>query len=200
MLNNLPKEYSLVLMGDTVDRWKNKLDGEDAALLQRLRTISRQHRVIWLRGNHDTRYELNNPEEIEICDAAVVNGTIHLSHGHYFDNMMPRHRLFVQMVRHLHHLRIKLGAESIHVAQYAKKLRLLYHAFLSHVRDNAIEHAKENGYRIIACGHTHQAEDINVDGIRYVNTGSWTEPGGSRCLLLEENGNAAPLTFMESVQ
>ena len=40
---------------------------------------------------------------------------------------------------------------------------------------NAIEYAKENNYEAVTCGHTHFTEDVTVDGIRYVNTGCWTE-------------------------
>jgi UDP-2,3-diacylglucosamine pyrophosphatase LpxH len=27
----------------------------------------------------------------------------------------------------------------------------------------------------VTCGHTHYAEDVVIDGIRYLNTGAWTE-------------------------
>ena len=33
----------------------------------------------------------------------------------------------------------------------------------------------ENGIEAVTCGHTHYPEDLVLDGIRYVNTGAWTE-------------------------
>ena len=41
---------------------------------------------------------------------------------------------------------------------------------------NAIEYCQENDYAAIACGHVHFPEDQQVKGIRYINTGCWTEP------------------------
>ncbi len=187
MLDKLAAGHTLVLMGDTVDRWKEVLEGRDAALLEKLCKMSFSCKIVWLRGNHDIRFNVPCPNEIIFADGAVVDGKAYLSHGHYFDSIMPRHRIFIQLVRKVHHIKMRLGAESIHVAQYAKRLRWLYHAFLSHVRQNALEYARENGYTLAACGHTHQVEDVTVNGIRYINTGSWTEPG-SRCLIIDQNG------------
>ncbi|MEE4606925.1 MAG: hypothetical protein V2J65_37000, partial [Desulfobacteraceae bacterium] len=40
---------------------------------------------------------------------------------------------------------------------------------------NAVSCAIENGFEAVTCGHTHYPEDMVVDGIRYINTGAWTE-------------------------
>jgi hypothetical protein len=40
---------------------------------------------------------------------------------------------------------------------------------------NAVNVARENGYEAVTCGHTHFAEDMVVNGVRYINTGAWTE-------------------------
>jgi UDP-2,3-diacylglucosamine pyrophosphatase LpxH len=63
----------------------------------------------------------------------------------------------------------------MHVAHYAKRFPRLYDILCRHVRLNAVEFAREHGYAAITCGHTHFAEDVMVDGIRYINTGAWTE-------------------------
>ena len=75
----------------------------------------------------------------------------------------------------MHDLRVKLGARSVHVAQYAKNWELLYRVLRKHVRINAVQYARENGFEAVTCGHTHFAEDIALNGIRYINTGAWTE-------------------------
>ena len=35
--------------------------------------------------------------------------------------------------------------------------------------------AIENGFEAVTCSHTHYPENMVVDGIRYINTGAWTE-------------------------
>ena len=40
---------------------------------------------------------------------------------------------------------------------------------------NAAEYGKEHGFAAVTCGHVHYPEDIEIKGIRYLNTGSWTE-------------------------
>ena len=64
----------------------------------------------------------------------------------------------------------------IHVAEYAKRWRLAYRVLLNRQRRNAILLARERHVPAIACGHVHFAEDTTVAGIRYLNTGAWTEP------------------------
>ena len=40
---------------------------------------------------------------------------------------------------------------------------------------NAVNYAAENGFKAVTCGHTHYAEEQFFRGIRYINTGAWTE-------------------------
>ena len=51
---------------------------------------------------------------------------------------------------------------------------------------NAVQCAKQNGYSAVTCGHTHYPEDVLYDGIRYFNTGAWTE-SPSYFLLITDN-------------
>ncbi len=40
---------------------------------------------------------------------------------------------------------------------------------------NAVQYARRNGFAAVICGHTHYSEDTVIQGIRYINTGCWTE-------------------------
>ena len=75
----------------------------------------------------------------------------------------------------MHNLRVKLGAKPVHVAKYAKKWEILYKVLCNNVMTNAVKCAIENGYEAVVCGHTHYPEDRFFNGIRYINTGAWTE-------------------------
>jgi hypothetical protein len=42
-----------------------------------------------------------------------------------------------------------------------------------HYASEAIAIARGSGARAIVLGHTHGARDLSVDGVRYLNTGTW---------------------------
>jgi UDP-2,3-diacylglucosamine pyrophosphatase LpxH len=77
--------------------------------------------------------------------------------------------------RLMHDLRVRLGARPVHVAEYAKKWKAFYRVLRNNVLRNAVNCAAENGLEAVTCGHTHFAEDIFLNGVRYINTGAWTE-------------------------
>jgi UDP-2,3-diacylglucosamine pyrophosphatase LpxH len=183
----LPDGVELVLNGDVIDHWHSTLKGLHAEALEQLRAASERRHVVWVRGNHDDQYELADPRGIVSVSEYAIGKRLFISHGFDFDNIMPYHRGFIILFRTFHRLRIRLGAESVHVARYAKKFRLLYGALRKHVAMNAVEHARENGFAAVTCGHTHYAEDTIIDGIRYINTGAWTEKP-LYCLALVEDG------------
>ncbi|MCF7853832.1 MAG: metallophosphoesterase family protein [Candidatus Pacebacteria bacterium] len=175
-LNALPRNGTLILNGDTIDNPYQDLSSEDRAVLERLAERSHEINIIWIEGNHDQDYRPGHPGDMSfVKEYTVEDKRLLVSHGSYFDNVMPCHRWFIKLFKCLHRLRVKIGAPPVHVAEYAKKWRLLYNYLHNTVIRNAIEHAKENGYRAVSCGHVHEAEHVIVDGIEYVNTGAWTE-------------------------
>jgi UDP-2,3-diacylglucosamine pyrophosphatase LpxH len=175
-LRSLPDGVKLVLNGDTVNTHDDsRYPPSHREALDALRAESLKRKVVWIRGNHDERYVMANPGKIEFASSDSIEKTIFFAHGNDFDNVMPYNRTFIILFRLFHRLRILLGAESIHVAAYAKRFPVLYRVLLRHVAMNAVEYAKENGYAAVACGHTHYVEDRLQDGVRYINTGAWTE-------------------------
>lgn len=174
-LQSLPAETELILNGDTIDRWQTDLPDDHLQALDLLRDESRRRSVIWIRGNHDETYVMDDPGDIEFRSTYAIGKRLFIAHGHDFDNVMPYHRIFIRLFRVLHRLRVWLGAESVHVAHYAKKFPALYRVLQESVAQNAVEHAIENGYEAVTCGHTHLVDDREINGVRYINTGSWTE-------------------------
>jgi UDP-2,3-diacylglucosamine pyrophosphatase LpxH len=174
-LDALPPGATLVLNGDTVDHRRRRLPPDHLAVVDRLVAEAGRRRVVWLQGNHDARYRPLNPGALEFAQSFAVGRRLFVQHGFYFDHVLPYHRLFIMAVRLGHQIRIWLGAEAMHVAQYAKRWEFLYRVLRRNVMRNALEHAREHGYAAVVCGHTHFAEDTVADGIRYLNTGSWTE-------------------------
>lgn len=185
-LERLPPGVTLVLNGDTVDRVRKPLSEADAAVLTRIAAQSVKRRVIWIPGNHDERFSTSELGQIESVPALTVDGRLLVAHGHDFDDVMPHHWAFIRLFKLLHSIRILLGAQPEHVAHYAKKWRILYDVLRHHVRRNAVGNAKARDVATAVCGHVHYAEDSTVSGVRYINTGCWTE-SPVNCLLVDEH-------------
>jgi UDP-2,3-diacylglucosamine pyrophosphatase LpxH len=174
-IRDLPPGYDLVLNGDTIDRWHKRYLENHKEAMDLLAAESLERRVIWLRGNHDKRMTPRNTGRIEFGTTHNIDDMLFISHGHKFDHVMPINKVFIIAFRYIHHLRISLGAEPMHVALYAKRFRRLYDMLRTNIRTNAVRYAKKHGFKAVTCGHTHSVEDNQIDGVRYINTGAWTE-------------------------
>ena len=174
-LNNIPEDCELILNGDVIDDPNQKLQPAHQRILKRIDEVSRRQQVIWVRGNHDNGYIPNGFKYIHFKTHYILDKRLLISHGYDFDDIMPKSRMFIRSFQFLHHLMIKLGSRPTHVANYAKRFKLLYKVLRNNVMKNAVNCALENGYEAVSCGHTHFPEDRMFNGIRYMNTGAWTE-------------------------
>ena len=174
-LDRLPEGVTLILNGDTVDYRHRRMRPDHLASLARLAAESRRRTVVWVQGNHDENYRPPEPGAMQFVSSYAIDRRLYVQHGFYFDQIMPYHRLFIFAFRVLHGLRVRFGAEPVHVAEYAKRWPKLYGVLRRNVLRNAIRYARENGFAAVTCGHTHYAEINTADGILYLNTGAWTE-------------------------
>jgi UDP-2,3-diacylglucosamine pyrophosphatase LpxH len=174
-LDNIPEDYELILNGDIVDNPYAKLEPKDQRILNRIEQISYRQKVVWLWGNHDNGDFPKNLGKIRVKHLHTIGNRLLITHGDYFDEIMPRSKAFMKAFELMHNLRIKLGARPMHVAEYAKKWEFFYKLLCKNVMINVVNYAKENGFEAVTCGHTHHAEDRLINGVRYINTGAWTE-------------------------
>ena len=174
-LRDLPDGTTLVLNGDTIDDPRRPLPPEHQALLTELRGAPPRLQVVWIIGNHDEGGDGPLGDAIAWQPDYAIGRRIHVAHGYDFDNVMPYNRWFIWLFKRMHALRVRLGAPPVHVAEYAKRWGLLYRFLRRNVMMNAVEFAREHGVGCVCSGHTHYSEEREVDGVRYLNTGSWTE-------------------------
>ena len=174
-LDALPRGVQLVLNGDIIDDPCSPLPEDHRAVLDRLVSESRNRQVIWVYGNHDAKFELAEKGEIQFADSWTIERRLLVVHGDRLDRLMPRHGIFKWLFRRFHRLRVIFGFRNMHVAEYAKKWSLFYRILSEHVANNALRSAREQGFAAVVCGHTHAPMDIERQGLRYFNTGSWTE-------------------------
>jgi UDP-2,3-diacylglucosamine pyrophosphatase LpxH len=177
-LKNIPEGTELILNGDIIDNPYAELGQTDQRILDQIVQISCLQKVVWVRGNHDNGYIPQNLGKIKIKHHHAIQRRLFITHGDFFDEIMPRNRAFIKIFRMMHDLRVKLGARPVHVAEYAKKWEYFYAFLRKNVMLNAVNYAKENGFKAVTCGHTHYAEERFINGIRYINTGAWTEAPG----------------------
>jgi len=174
-LRKLAQGQTLILNGDIVDCPYEAMQKADQRIIDRLERISQRQKVVWIKGNHDNGYLAESLGAIEMTRSYSIGNRLFITHGDDFDHIMPRSRLFMKAFKLMHNMRVRLGARPVHVAQYAKKWATLYRVLRKNVMLNAVGCAAENGFAAVTCGHTHFAEDLLLNGIRYINTGAWTE-------------------------
>jgi UDP-2,3-diacylglucosamine pyrophosphatase LpxH len=182
-LDRLPTSEELILNGDVIDQPHTKLETAHQAILKRIEEASYSKRVVWVRGNHDNGYMPKRLGRIQFKHLHAIDRRLLIAHGDNFDEIMPRNRAFIRAFKLLHDIRVKLGARPVHVAEYAKKWGILYKFLRDNVMINAVTCAMDNGYEAVTCGHTHYREDRVLHGIRYINTGAWTESPASYLLV-----------------
>lgn len=175
LLENIPDNHELILNGDIIDNPFAELRPPHQWILDSIEEFSRTQRVVWVRGNHDNGYIPKGFGKVRFKRIYNIEHKILIAHGDDFDEIMPRNRLFIKVFKKMHDLRIKLGARPVHVAHYAKKWEAFYKVLCKNVMMNAVSCAIENGYDAVTCGHTHYPEDKVFNGVRYINTGAWTE-------------------------
>ena len=174
-LDHIPDNTVLVLNGDTIDNPNQTLKGEHQRIVDKLVSESKRLSIVWIYGNHDETVTLADPGKIQFKTTYQIDQRLGIVHGHDFDNVMPYHSWFIRCFKFFHRLRISIGASPVHVARYAKNWPKLYGYLRKNVTMNAVEYGKEHRFAAVACGHVHYPEDTKINGVRYLNTGSWTE-------------------------
>ncbi len=176
LIQSLPADIALILNGDIIDNPYQRLRPEEESVLGVLREQSFQRRVIWLYGNHDEDFRMADPGRIEFQRGLAIGNRLLIIHGDDFDTIMPNNRWFIRLFKFCHNVRLRMGAAPVHVAELAKRWApLLYRVLTEQVKRNAIDCAAQAGFAAVTCGHTHYAEDVTSRGVRYINTGTWTE-------------------------
>ena len=174
-LNHIPQEAEFILNGDIIEYPYANLKPADRQILDCFAEMSKHQKVVWVRGNHDNGYIPQNLGNIHIKQYHSIQKRLFITHGDFFDKVMPQSRAFIKAFKMMHDIRVKLGARPVHVAEYAKRWERFYGYLRKNVMLNAVNYARENGFSAVTCGHTHYAEEHFVNGIHYTNTGAWTE-------------------------
>lgn len=95
-LECIPEDYELILNGDIIDNPYTKLKPRDQRILNRIEQISHRHNVVWIRGNHDNGYIPKCFGKIQMKHLHAIEHRLFITHGDYFDKIMPRSKVFMK--------------------------------------------------------------------------------------------------------
>ena len=174
-IENLPEGCDLILNGDIIDSSYPNLPRENLRILEQISQESFRRNIIWLLGNHDDCSLLRNRGRIHFKRIHTVADQLLITHGNELDKTKARMQQLLRPFRLIQFLLVKSGLRPLNIAQLATRFEPFYRLYRKKLMFAAVKFAKEKGFEVIACGHTHYPENRIVQGVRYINTGAWTE-------------------------
>ncbi|MCF8245006.1 MAG: UDP-2,3-diacylglucosamine diphosphatase [Saprospiraceae bacterium] len=190
------KPKVLILNGDFFDIWqfnKKWFPSEHVKVVQRIMKMAMgDTKVYYITGNHDDalrRYSGFSIGNIYLRDSLLIqiNGEQHwIFHGDVFDLVVQYSPLLsklgghgydwlIRLNRFVNKWRTALGKPRMSFAANVKQRVKEAVKFVADFEDTAIRLAREKGYGFVICGHIHQPQIRQKNGVTYLNSGDWVE-------------------------
>ena len=189
---------TLILCGDIIDGWailrgkKMKWKRSHTNFMKVLLDISRQTRIIYVRGNHDDFLDRIIP--VNFLNISIVRDYIHNSgdkryfvlHGDVFDRVTSSmkwlakagdvgYSMLLWFNRTYNHRRILKGLPYYSIAGEIKQKVKASVSYISDFERHVADMARKKDCDGVICGHIHHPEVSEIDGIIYLNAGDWIE-------------------------
>ncbi len=187
----------IVLNGDTINSVNlKKFNPAHWAILNRFKKLARSRELILVRGNHDHDYDhvpahvLDNGHsngfamgshlilpsllEVPMIEEYMlkIGGQKYLiTHGDRFDPSLC-FPIVTEMADWCYRVSQKVNKK---LAKWLKKKSKRWGGLLEYIRLQSVAYARSRGVDGIIMGHTHFADDVHLEGIHYLNSGTWTE-------------------------
>jgi UDP-2,3-diacylglucosamine pyrophosphatase LpxH len=170
----------LVINGDIFDDLNFKrLSKKHFACLRSIRRHSDRDdlRLTWIRGNHDGAADVvSHIVGVDFLDEYIFdNGRLKLLilHGDQFDHFITEYKWMTSLACGAFYYIQKLMPHN--AARWIRRISKRFQRNSKVVCDGAVEYARSKGCSHVTCGHTHAPLAAVVDGVTYVNSGTWTE-------------------------
>ena len=174
-IENLPAGCDLILNGDIIDSSYPNLPRENLRILEQITQESFRRNIVWLLGNHDDCTLLRNRGRIHFKRIHTIADQLLITHGNELDKTKARIHQLLRPFKLIQFLLVKSGLRPLNVARLATRFEPFYRLYRKKLMFDAVKFAKKRGFKVITCGHSHYPEDRTVQGVRYINTGAWTE-------------------------
>jgi UDP-2,3-diacylglucosamine pyrophosphatase LpxH len=189
---------TLYLVGDIIDGWQLRRSWfwpqtHNDVLQKLLRKARKGTRIIFIPGNHDEfarKYVEHNFGGIDVQEDWVhtcADGRkLWVMHGDYFDGVVrcakwlahlgdSLYTLTLELNRHYNSMRARMGLPYWSLAQYLKGKVKRAVSYVGDFEHAVVREARKRGVQGVVCGHIHQAQLTEIDGILYANDGDWVE-------------------------
>lgn len=211
---------TLYLVGDIIDLWAMKRHflwpDSHQQVLDKLLEIARSGtRVIYIPGNHDDL--ANKLADHHLLNIEIISEHIHTTtmgkkllivHGDQFDPAVRCSKIYQQfgtisysfllfLNRWSNLLRRWTNRPYWSLAYYLKNRVRNARAAILAFEQAAVDACKSRGLDGIVCGHIHQPELRQIDGIAYCNDGDWVE---SCTALVEDHKGRLELVHWGDIQ
>jgi len=170
----------LIINGDIFDDLNFKrLSKKHFACLRSIRRHSDDvdFRLIWMRGNHDGPADIvSHIVGVEIKEELIfTNGKVRLLilHGDQFDHFITKYKYITAFACGMFYYIQKLAPHR--AARWIRRVSKRFQRNSELIQRSAVEYARSKGCNAVTCGHTHLPLVNDSDGVRYVNSGTWTE-------------------------
>ncbi len=170
----------LVINGDIFDDLNFKrLSKRHFGCLRSIRRHSDRDdlRLIWIRGNHDGPADIvGHIVGVEFREEYILdNGRVRLLilHGDQFDHFITKYKYMTAVAVKLFYFIQRLAPHN--AARWIRRVSKRWQRNSRVVQRGAVEYARSKGCNAVTCGHTHLPLEAQAEGIRYVNSGTWTE-------------------------
>ncbi len=170
----------LVINGDIFDDLNFKrLTKRHFACLKVIRRNSDRSdfRLVWVRGNHDGPADIvSHIVGVEIKDEYVHNnGHIRLLilHGDQFDGITTGWPLLTDLACAVYYVIQRVMPHR--ASRFIRRVTKRWQRNSEYIERGAVEYARGRGFHHVTCGHTHLPLTAFHDGVRYLNSGTWTE-------------------------
>jgi len=170
----------LILNGDIFEDLNFKrLHSDHWDVLSYFRQLTKEHKVIWVVGNHDGQASiLSRLLGVHVYGQYIWSsgGKRYLAiHGHQFDRFISKNIIVGTIASFVYNLIKKFDRGEGAFSHWIMENNRSWLRLSNEVAMKAISYGKMRGVGTVCCGHTHIARQDKIHGIDYYNSGCWTE-------------------------
>lgn len=211
---------TMYLVGDIIDGWRLKKRFywpamHNDVVWRIMKRAKRGTRVVYIPGNHDEMFRQFtglNFGGVEIRRRALHDTAdgrkLLVLHGDEFDTIMLAHRwlafvgdaaytMLMRLNVVVNAVRQRMGLPYWSLSKMAKHKVKNAVAFISRFEEIVAHEAGTRGVDGVVCGHIHNAEMREIEGVEYYNDGDWVE--GCTALVEHFDGRMEILHWADEI-